>query len=110
MVKGRPTKSKSKEGGTTVVWDRYGDDCAYIIRSLSVEDGFKSWDAFQKDSAYAGFLKRYTRENLKRNFDKTVKRYNEWKENGGGGFKNKMICLFYLLHSLTMILLPSQVI
>jgi hypothetical protein len=100
MVKGRPTASKNKEGGTTVVWDRYGDDCAFIIRNLSVEDGFKSWDAFQKDSAFAGFLKRYARDNLKRNFDKTVKRYNEWKEDGGGGFKNKMICLFYLMCSI----------
>jgi hypothetical protein len=25
-----------------------------------------------------------------------VKRYNEWKENGGGGFKKKSICIFIL--------------
>jgi hypothetical protein len=110
MVRGQPIKSQSKAGGNTVVWGQYGNDCAYVIWNLSVRDGFKSWGAFQKDSAYAGFLKRYTQENLKQNFDKTVKRYNGWKENGGGGFKKKLSaylsCLFY---PLTMILLPIQV-
>jgi hypothetical protein len=40
----QPTKSKSKEDGATVVWDRYGDGCAYIIRNMLVKAGFKSWD------------------------------------------------------------------
>jgi hypothetical protein len=89
MVKGRPTKS-----GKTVVWDRYGDDCAYILRNLSIADGFKSWGAFQKDSAFPNFLNKYSKDNLKRNFDKTVTRYGDWIKEGAGGFKNKMLANF----------------
>lgn len=67
-------------------WDRQGDDCAYILRNLATTDGFSDWEGFKKDSAFAVFKQNYNKQNLKRNFDKTVQRYKEWLSNGGGGF------------------------
>ena len=77
---------KDDDGGGNTPWDRQGDDCAYILRALSTADGFKNWDGFKKDQAFKQIAKKYKKGNLKRNFDKTVQRYNDFKKSGGGGF------------------------
>jgi hypothetical protein len=106
MVLGRPAKSKNDEG-KNLVWDRHGDDCAMILHNLANEDGYSDWNGFQKDPSFQQYLKKYVKVNLKRNFEKTVKRYDQYLKDGGGAFA--IVLLFYCLaansHSIILLFL-----
>ena len=68
-------------------WDRQGDDCAYVLRGIHT-GRFNTWAGFQNDPSFETILSRHksNKTNLKRNFDRTVKRYNDFISNGTGEF------------------------
>ena len=84
---------KPKAGA--VQWDRQGEDCAFLLNGINRGD-FIDWDTFKKSPAFENFKKKYVSlPNIKRNFEKTLARYNEFKKDGSG----KLITMFVYIYS-----------
>ena len=70
-------------GGGNEPWKRQGPDCAAILRGLE-ESNFSNWQEFQESPDFHIFERKYIRDNLRRNFEITKERWEDYHRDGSG--------------------------